>query len=397
MKANMCVKAPRTTLWEGRLAFRSLLSALLALALVVGCGPSSEELESVDYAPLAGAGLEVSTPSDVGLDPMAVAELYLNAAQLRTLYGLLVIKDGQLIAEKYFNGSAIDKRKFMASATKSFTSALVGIARDQGCLSSVDQGFMEFFPEYDDRIDDPRKAQITIQDLLQMRSGFVWEERTEPYMEALFTSRGYWLPFIADFPLTSDPGAEFGYSNLSSHLLAVIVARACDTDLRTFAQEHLFAPIGAEVGDWSQDADGNYYGAHGMPLTARDMARFGLLYLNSGEYEGNQVVSADWVSESLDRYSESINISGWLPWSSRYGHYRDLGYGYQWWSASAGDHQFNYASGHGGNQIIVLDDLNMVIVASADRLFADFGDGAWDRERAIIDMLGKYIGSLPSP
>ena len=95
--------------------------------------------------------------------------------------------------------------------------------------------------------------------------------------------------------------------------------------------------------------------------------------------------------------SENINISGWLPWSSRYGHYRDLGYGYQWWSAEAGDHRFNYASGHGGNQILVLDNLNMVIVASADRLFADFGDGAWDKERAIIDMLGKYIGSLPSP
>lgn len=397
MKSTMFVDGPMTTLREGRHPFRWLLSALFALVLLVGCGPSSEELEAVDYTPLAGAGLDVSTPSEVGLDPMALAELYLNAAQLRTLYGLLVIKDGQLIAEKYFNGSALDKRKFMASATKSFTSALVGIALDQGCLSSVDQGFMQFFPEYSDRIDDPRKAQITIRELLQMRSGFVWEERTEPYMEALFTSRGYWLPFIADFPLTSDPGAKFGYSNLSSHLAAVIVARACETDLRSFAQEHLFAPIGADVGDWSQDADGNHYGAHGMPLTARDMARFGLLYLNSGEYEGTQVVSADWVSESLDRYSENINISGWLPWSSRYGHYRDLGYGYQWWSAEAGDHRFNYASGHGGNQILVLDNLNMVIVASADRLFADFGDGAWDKERAIIDILGKYIGSLPSP
>lgn len=393
----MFAEGHTTTLLEGRRSFRRLVGALLGLALLVGCGPSSEELEAVDYTPLAGEGLEVSTPSEVGLDPTAVAELYFGAAQLRSLYGLLVIKDGQLIAEKYFNGSSIKKRKFMASATKSFTSALVGIALDEGCLSSVDQEFMEFFPEYSDRIDDPRKAQITIRDLLQMRSGFVWEERTEPYMEALFTSRGYWVPFIAGFPLTSDPGAKFGYSNLSSHLLAVLVARACETDLRDFAQEHLFAPIGAEVGDWSQDSDGNYYGAHGMPLTARDMARFGLLYLNSGEYEGNQVVSADWVSESLDRYSENINISGWFPWSSRYGHYRDLGYGYQWWSAEAGDHRFNYASGHGGNQIIVLDDLNMVIVASADRLFADFGGDAWDKESAIIDVVGKFIGSLPSP
>ncbi len=241
-------------------------SAFIILSMLVGCGPSPEDLVAVDYTPLQGDDWEVSTPEEQGLDPMLVAKLYRDAAELSSLYGLLVIKNGNLIAEGYFNEGSVEQKAYLASATKSFTSALVGIALDQGCLSSVDQKMIDFFPEFAGQIEDPRKEQITIRDLLQMRSGYVWEERTAPYMENFFSSRGYWLPFIVEFPLTSDTGTEFGYSNLTSHLLGVIVARACDIDLKSFAQEHLFSPIDAEVGDWSQDADSYYYGAHGSPF-----------------------------------------------------------------------------------------------------------------------------------
>ena len=373
-----------------------ILFTTTILLILVGCGQSPAELEVIDYTPLPGDEWQVSAPAEQGLDPDLVAELYHNAAELETLYGLLVIKNGHLIAEGYFNGGSVDQRAFMASATKSFTSALVGIALNQGCLSSVDQKMIDFFPEFADQISDPRKELITIRDLLQMRSGYVWEERT-PYMESFFSSGGYWLPFVVDFPLTNDSGIKFGYSNLSSHILGVIVARGCETDLKSFAQEHLFSKIDADVGDWSQDAEGYYYGAHGMSLSARDRAKFGLLYLNDGEYDGNQVISADWVEDSLQRYSDNIDISGWIPGiTSRYGYFRDLGYGYQWWSAKAGKYQFNYANGHGGNQIILLNELDMVIVTTADRLYGQFGDDAWEKEKAVINLVGKFINSLPS-
>ena len=367
-----------------------ILSSLLA-----GCGPSAQALQAIDYSPLPGDGFEVSTPEEQGLDPKLVAELFHNAAELETLYGLLVIKNGHLVAEGYFNEGTFEQTPFMASATKSIISALVGIALDQGCLSSLDQTMFEFLPEFANQTQDPRKKEITIRDLLMMRSGFVWEERT-PYMESFFTSGGYWLPFIVDFPLTSDPGTEFGYSNLSSHILSVIVSRACEVDLNSFAEEYLFSPINAEVGDWSQDADDYYYGSHGIQLSARDRAKFGLLYLNDGEYDGDQIISAEWINDSLQRYSENINLSGWIPGlTSRVGFYRDIGYGYQWWSAKAGKHDFYYAAGHGGNQIILLDDLNMVIVTSADRLYGNFGADAWEKEKAIIDVVGRFIKSLP--
>jgi CubicO group peptidase (beta-lactamase class C family) len=375
-------------------SFLTLTSAILILLALVGCGPSAADLESVDYRPLPADDWHVSTPEDQGLDPTLVARLYHDAAELDTLYGLVVVKNGYLIAEGYFNEGAVDEMFDRASATKSFTSALVGIALDQGCLSSVDQKMVNFFPEFADEITDPRKEQITIRDLLQMRGGYPDEEYTPPYMEILFSGDNWHhIPHLLDFPLTSDPGTQFQYSNLTSHLLAVIVARACDTDLKSFAQEHLFTPIGAEVGDWYPDADNYTLGGMGIFVTARDMAKFGSLFLDGGEYDGKQVISANWIRDSLQMYSKGIKRGGEI--SSTYGSFRDLGYGYQWWSARVGDHGFSYAAGHGGNYIVLLDELDMIIVTTADPMHDVFGDESWKHEGAINKLVGRFIDSLP--
>jgi CubicO group peptidase (beta-lactamase class C family) len=357
--------------------------------------PRTEELEAVDYTPLPGDDWKVSTPPEQGLDPTLVAAMYLDATGLSTLYGLLVIKNGHLIAEGYFNEGSVDQLSGRQSATKSFTSATVGVALDRGCLSSVDQKMMDFFPEFAGQIDDPRKEQITIRDLLQMRAGYPDGEFMRQYFDSLFfTDNWHWLPHLVDFPLVSDPGTEFGYSNLTSHLLAIIVARACDTDLESYSQQHLFSPIDAEVGDWTTDADNYNWGWGEIYVTARDMAKFGLLYLNDGEYEGKRVLSADWVEESLQRYSEGIDRSG--DGNSKLGRYfSDLGYGYQWWSARVGEHHFDYAAGHGGNLIVLLDELDMIIVTTADPLYELPVEEGWQFEGAIVDLVGKFIKSLP--
>jgi len=364
-----------------------LASVILSLSALVGCGPSTETAQRADYAPLPGDDWAVSTPAEQGLDPALVADLYSRAAQHKTLYGLLIIKNGYLIAERYFNHGAVNREVALASVTKSYTSALVGIALEQGCLSSVDQKMMDFFPEFAGQITDPRKEQITIGQMLQMRSGYPWEENTPPYLDELF-SDNEWLRHIVDFALSSDPGTQFGYSNLTAHLVGVIVARACDTDLRTYGKQNLFRPIGAEVGYWPMDADGNYYGSGDISFTARDAARFGLLYLNDGVYEGKQIIPAEWVRESLQTYSQGI-------YGDRLGSYfRDIGYGYLWWSARAGKHHFNYAWGHGGNLIILLHELDMVIVTTANPLHGVWGQESWEKEGAIIDLVGRFIASL---
>jgi CubicO group peptidase (beta-lactamase class C family) len=379
-------KNNNTIKWS-QLLFSLFLSVFLIFCSPLGCSPQSEQLEAVEYAPRPGDDWKVSTPAEQGLDPMLAAKLYHNAAKVETLHALLVVKNGYLIAEGYFNGGAIDQKTRLQSVTKSYTSALVGIALDQGYLLSVDQKMMDFFPELATRITDPRKNQITIREMLQMRAGYPWEESTAKLFQMLY--HGFRPSLLADVALVRDPGTDFEYSNLTSHLLGIIVARATGTDLKSFAEEHLFSVLKVEAGDWIQDWEGYYNGHADLHFTARDMAKFGLLYLNDGEYEGKQIVPADWVHDSLLTYSEHA-------WNYRVGrNFTDMGYGYQWWSARAGNHRFNLAWGHGGQQIVLVDELNMVIVVKADPLFGQHGGGPWKHEKANLNLVGNFISSLP--
>ncbi|MEJ2739671.1 MAG: serine hydrolase, partial [Dehalococcoidia bacterium] len=212
---------------------------LLILSIAAaGCGPSARVLEAVNYTPLQRDDWKISTPEEQGLDPNLVAKLYYNAGKLETIYSLLVVKNGYLVGEEYFNEGSIDQLSKRASVTKSYTSALTGIALDQGYLSSVEQKMMEFFPELADQITDPRKEQITIRQMLQMRAGYPWEETDPALWDARWT--GDMVPLIVYFPLTSDPGTRFQYSNMTAHWTGVIVARASGTDLKSFGEEHLF-------------------------------------------------------------------------------------------------------------------------------------------------------------
>jgi CubicO group peptidase (beta-lactamase class C family) len=366
---------------------------LVVISALANCGPSIEDLLVVDYTPLAREDWEVSTPAEHGLDPMLVAELYYNAAELETLYSLLVAKNGYLIAEDYFNEGSIDQKDRLQSVTKSYTSALVGIALEQGYLSSVDQKMLDFFPEVADQITDPRKEQITIRELLQMRTGYPWEETDPALWDGLLS--GHYPPLIDEFPLIADPGREFNYSNLSSNWLGIIVDRATGMNLKAYAEENLFLPLGVEAGEWGTDAEGHNNGCGDLHMTARDAAKFGLLYLKDGKHEGNQVVPDDWVHDSLQRYSEDINLTGGFPanWGLSF---RDIGYGYQWWSASIGDHHFDYAAGHGGQLIVLLDEFDMVIVTTSYPFWLQHDAEAWKHELAIMNLVGEFIKSLPS-
>jgi CubicO group peptidase (beta-lactamase class C family) len=335
-----------STKWRRR-SFLLFVIVILVLLSLVGCGPSTADLEAVDYTPLPGDDWEVSTPAEQGLDPMLVAEMYYNAAELETIYSLLVIKNGYLIAEDYFNEGSVDQKDRLQSVTKSFTSVLVGIALEQGCLSSVDQKMLNFFPEVAGKITDPRKEQITIRNMLEMRGGYPNEETHQDLWAGLLS--GHYPPLIEEFSLVSDPGTRFHYSNLTSNWLGIIVDRTCGMNLKAYADEHLFSPLDVKAGEWGQDAEGHNNGCGDLHLTARDAGKFGLLYLNDGVYKGNQIVPADWVHNSLQTYS--VNEA----FVKKVGHFRDIGYGYHWWSANAGEHHVNFAWGHGGQLIVLVD------------------------------------------
>lgn len=364
------------------------LSTLLAVLLLIGCGPSLQELQKIDYTPLPGSNWEISTPAAEGLDSMLVAELYYNAENVETIFSLLILKNDKLIAEKYFHGAEVNLKFRLQSVTKSYTSALVGIAIEQGYIKGVDQKMIDFFPELVDQIKDPRKKEITIRQMLQMRAGYPWEESTGELFEMLY--HGFYPSLLVDVPLVTDPGTHFEYSNLTSHLLGIIVARATGLNLKSFAEQNLFSPMDAEPGEWITDWEG-YNNGHGdLYLSARDMAKLGLMYLNNGKYNGKQLVPAEWVDASHQTYSEDA-------WKYRVGkNFGEIGYGYQWWSVKAGDHRYNLAWGHGGQQIIVFEEYDMVIVVTSDPLWGQHGGGPWRREKENLNLVADFISSLPA-
>ena len=140
-----------------RVMFAAVLVLLIIGFFLTGCVPFWSQTE-VTYIPQDRGDWLVSTPGKEGLEPNLVGRLYRDAEKLDTLYGLLVIKNGKLVAEQYFNSSSIDDRVYLASVTKSFTSALVGIALEQECIPNLDVRLVDFFPEYADQLEDPRKG-----------------------------------------------------------------------------------------------------------------------------------------------------------------------------------------------------------------------------------------------
>lgn len=371
----------------------SAVFAAFALIWAVPClpvfasGPSEAELDAVDYAPFEHDDWETSTPEAEGLDPRAVARLFYRAAELDTIYGLLVVRNGRLVAEDYWHGSGSWHDSDVQSVTKSVVGALVGIAIEQGSIESVDQPMLDFFPEFEDRIQDRRKRAITIRHLLQMRAGYPWEESNDELYHKLFYE-GMRPVDLVNIPLIRDPGIDHDYSNLSSHLLGIIITRATGMDLLEFAREHLFSPINAEVVDWQWQWEDYRDAMGGLLLTGRDMARFGQLYLDDGDCDGRQVIPAEWVTASLETYSENA-------WDHRIGgNVKDMGYGYQWWSLRSGPHRYNMAWGHGGQVIMVVPDMEMVIVVKADP-FNDQSSYSWAAERANINLAVDFIARLP--
>ena len=369
---------------KGRV-IRNIL-VILILSLIVACSPSLKNLDSIDYTPLIRDDWPVSTPEEQGLDSDSVAEMYLDAAEQETLYSLLVIKNGYLVAEDYFNEGSVEQKDRLQSVTKSFTSALVGIALDQGCISSVDDKMLDFFPDVADDVTDPRKKQITVRNLLEMRGGYPNEEDAQALWDGLLS--GYYPPLIEAFPLVSDPGTRFHYSNLSSNWLGIIVDRSCGKKLKAFAEENLFSPLNITPGEWGQDAEGHNNGCGDLHLTARDAAKFGLLYLNDGAFNGKQIIPSDWVQDSLQTYS--VNEA----FTKRIGDFRDLGYGYQWWSANSSDHHVNFAWGHGGQLVVLVKDLDMVVVTTSYPFWLEHNDQSWKHEKAIITLVSEFISSL---
>jgi CubicO group peptidase (beta-lactamase class C family) len=380
------------------------LSLWLASSVLISC---HRHYRSTAYSYVTPKQLSDGLPVDamynnrmdtgkiVALTKLILADKYPN------IHSMLILRHGKLIYENYFAGEdeivgkryagyvdhTIDDLHDCRSISKSFTSACIGIALKQGFIKSIDEPIFLYFSEYA-KYFDPAKRKITIRNLLTMTSGLEWDEEIsylDPKNSEIQMDRNDDpIAFILSRKLTSTPGTVWNYCGGSAQLLEEILWKATGVRLDQYAEKNLFAPLGIRKYTWnSMPKNKNMTAAAwGLRLRSRDLAKFGLLYMNYGKWGNTQVLDTGWVKQSLSaqvsRPSESPNIP--------------RGYGFQFWTDLLIQHQYKtdipWATGNGGQNIFFWRSMDILVV---------FTGGNYNRnDIANNAIVAFYIYIVPS-
>lgn len=318
----------------------------LALALVAALGACQPGADAPARGIAAGASADpLRRASDTsGLDAGLLAATLAAADSLDRIRALVVARDGEILAQRFWSGYALDEPANVKSASKTVLSALVGRAIAEGVLEGVEQPVAPLFAAEIPAGADPRTGEITVGDLLSMRAGL--EPTSGP-------NYGRWalsanpVRYALSRPFVAEPGGRMLYSTGSSHLLSAALTRQSGRSTLELAREWLGEPLGVTVPPWSQDPQGVYYGGNEMALSPLALLRFGETYRMGGRYGGAQVVPEAWVRAS------------WEP--------RERGgYGYGWWIKEARGHRVYFAWGYGGQMLFVVPGLGLTVVMLSD-------------------------------
>jgi CubicO group peptidase (beta-lactamase class C family) len=352
---------------------RPLLAVLLVAAALAGCSSDADSsattttrsattaagATTTSAAPgtaptdtFPGAEWVRSTPEAQGLDPAALAKVKDYAfADGRNTQGVVIVRHGVVADEWYAPGKDADSWAASWSMGKSFASALIGIAIDEGKIGGVDEKATTWYPEWKDR----GLGDITLENLLQMNDGLRWDEDYVPEVGAvsdivaLVTTVGDQLDWVADrATAAAPPGTVFNYSSGTSMLFSGILQDATGESAADYGRTKLFDPLQFSKVDWWQDTEGHTLTYCCLDSTSRDYARLGLLYLHQGRWEDQQIVPASWVKASTTG----------APTSKEF-------YGYQWWLRGEDTTlpaDLFYAEGHDGQFIYVVPSLDLVVV-----------------------------------
>jgi len=338
---------------------------------------------------------QTAAPGEVGLDEQLLNEAVerINSGDYTNVHAILIIKDGKLVFEEYFRGYTWDfyGEKFrgdlvefdehrlhnLASVTKSFTSALIGIAIDQGVIPSVEEKVWTYFPEYND-LRDETKDKISLAHLLTMTSGLEWNGMDIPVSSRDTRNDLVQLFMVADpiayvlaKPVVDEPGTRWYYNGGGTNVLGEVIRKASGMRMDEFAEQYLFSPLGITDYEWDFINPDLIHASGNLRLRPRDMAKLGMLFLNEGVWRGEQIVSEDWIKKSTQAHATT-------SWES--------GYGYQWWLVTyrSGLQIFDsfYANGWGGQRIIVFPSLEMVVV---------FTGGNYIEGNPVDEIIERYI------
>jgi CubicO group peptidase (beta-lactamase class C family) len=301
-------------------------------------------------------------------------------AETRT-QAFIVIQDGNILYEQYYNGAERDSIVTSFSIAKSFTSALVGIAIEEGYIQSVDDPITDYLPELAER--DPQFSQITIRHLLMMSSGIHYEEF--PFFSG-DDAKTYYYPDLRRLALEESnisgrPGEAFLYNNYHPLLLGLILERATGVPVAQYLQDKIWRPLGAEYeGSWSLDEAGFEKMESGINGRAIDFAKFGQLYLQNGEWQGTQLVPAEWVTASTQ--APAVEQASYYP-----DYFNDpalpVYYGYMWWGIRRGEGDYDFSGlGNHGQFLYVSPHKRLVIVRHGET----YGVAAFEWFQMFYDL-----------
>jgi len=286
----------------------------------------------------------------------------------KKITSILVARHGRLVHESYFNGSDAESYQNTRSASKSITSILVGIAIDKGLIPSVESPVFSLFPDkMPVQYSDPRKAKMTIEDLLTMSSILECDDSnsfSRGNEERMYLVED-WVQFLFDLPVRGFPawttrpedspyGRSFSYCTAGSVVLGSVLERATKSTVPEFAERYLFSKVGAKSVQWQFTPLGTAMTGGGLGLASRDLLKLGQLYLQGGIWNGTQIVSKKWVVESTRPH---VRVDD------------DTEFGYLWWLRSfesgGKKHGSFLMQGNGGNKVAVFPKLEIVAVMTS--------------------------------
>jgi len=266
-------------------------------------------------------GWAVGDLSDHNLDKAKLVEMMeaIRGGRITKVDCVLIAKDGVLVfdelirtkldqMDRSFGNTELEVHS-LQSASKSFASALVGVAIEQGFIDSEQDLMLDYFPEYE-RIEhfDRQKKNWVIEDFLTMQTGLDWNESDAPYTSdenSLINVYNHYSDYVKamlDMPMVHEPGTVFAYCSIGCVALGAVVANASDTRLEDFAKEYLFGPLQVESAIFLKTPVGRAHLGGGLLLSARDMAKFGQLYVRDGVWRGNRILPKGWAAASFDKH-----------------------------------------------------------------------------------------------
>ncbi len=307
-----------------------------------------------------------ATPEELGIDSQALAEAYTVLHEKESgVSALVVVRHGQIAAEGYVAPFQAKSRQHVFSCTKTVLSALIGIALNEEQIESLDEPVLSFFPDAAFDNVDERKQRLTLRHLLTMSTGLEWHEEapyTNDSLGRMVRSRD-WVQFILDQPMIAEPGEVFAYNSGVSHLLSALIQQTTGQTAQDYAKEKLFDPLGFSDVPWQTDPQGRAIGGWGLSLTAREMAKLGLLYLYEGAWDGEQLVPKAWVEQSTTQHIQGEG--------AEHGYGYGYGYGFQWWIIPELSPRAFAALGLMGQHILVIPEQDLVVVFASEDVQID--------------------------